>query len=793
MLLFPLGFTIATRWEVDHDESTRNGGFPSHELLDMDAGRSGVGRSRFSYNDSASPIEPDFAASDDELRFDGRDDLRKAIVRNRDALLAEQQADGHFCAELEGDSILESEYLLLLAWLGRDKSDLCRRLANELLHRQESHGGWAQYPGGPTDVSASVKAYLALRVVGHDPQEPAMKKACEAVLAAGGAERVNSFTRYYLALLGIIGYHQCPAVPPELVLLPRWCPFNIYEMSAWSRTIVVPLSLLWAFQPKRDLPSEGLHVRELFLKSPEQLPVTMDKTAFVETAQIGGRRRLSSLNSRLSTLFNWQQFFRGLDRLYKGFDRIGVLNLFRVPAVRKADRWMVERFTDSDGLGAIFPPIIWSVVALKCLGRGDDDSLVQGQLRELERLHLETSDERRETRESLSGLSTLDSRLARTRVQPCKSPVWDTAIATIALRESGLPPQHPAVRQACGWLLKNEVRRRGDWSLQQPDVEASGWAFEYANAFYPDTDDTAMVLMALVRSLPATIDRPWAAEFLIDRDRGPGRENAAILSASEIDADAAIDDLAALSPMLTAIWRGVKWVLAMQGRDGGWGAFDKDNTRWLFTQVPFADHNAMIDPSTSDLAARLLELFGLLHAPPSHPAVKSAVDYVSREQEADGSWFGRWGVNYLYGTWQALLGLTAVGVSHDDKRIRNAVRWIKSVQQPCGGWGESVASYDDPSLRGQGNPTASQTAWAVMGLVAAGEAHSGAAERGVQWLIDTQHPDGTWDEPEFTGTGFPQVFYLRYHYYRLYFPLLALARYEKATRDAASQSSDDDR
>ncbi|MDQ3331202.1 MAG: hypothetical protein M3552_11195, partial [Planctomycetota bacterium] len=656
----------------------------------------------------------------------------------------------------------------------------------------------------------------------HEPHEPVMRKACEAIIASGGAERVNSFTRYYLALLGIIGYHQCPAVPPELVLLPRWCPFNIYEMSAWSRTIIVPLSLLWAFRPSRDLPAEGLHIRELFLKSPEELPICMDRAHFTEVAQVQGRRRLSTLNSQLSTLFDWHRFFRGVDRAYKALDRSGVLKPLRGVAVRKAEAWMIERFADSDGLGAIFPPIIWSVVALKCLGRGDDDSLVVGQLRELDRLCLtgdggsgeagdretggggegETGREGHRIHSSSLNPQPSTLNLPRTRVQPCKSPVWDTAISTIALRDSGLPPQHPAIREACKWLLSQEVRRRGDWSLGKPHVEASGWAFEYANAFYPDADDTAMVLMALLRSLPATIEHPWAAEFLIDEGaeaRGQRREardensssqpstlnlrpNVAVLSAQDIDAAMACDDLSELSPMLEAIWRGVKWVLAMQSRDGGWGAFDSNNTRWLFTKVPFADHNAMIDPSTSDLAARLLELFGMLHAPISHPAVKSALDYVSREQESDGSLFGRWGVNYVYGTWQTLLGFSAIGLPLTDSRIREAAAWLKNAQLSDGSWGESVASYDDTSLRGQGNPTPSQTAWGVMGLIAAGEAHSDAVERGVQWLLDSQRLDGTWDEPEFTGTGFPQVFYLRYHYYRHYFPLMALARYEKATR-----------
>jgi len=743
----------------------------------MDSGRPGLGRPRFAYPESSLAGDT-IEGGDDGLRFDGRDDLREAIARSRDWLLSEQHPDGHWCAELEGDSILESEYLLLLTWLGREKTPLARQLANELLHRQERHGGWAQFPGGPTDVSGSVKAYLALRIVGHEPTEPCMKKACEAILAAGGAERVNSFTRYYLALLGVIGYHQCPAVPPELVLVPSWCPFNIYEMSAWSRAIIVPLSLLWAFQPKRDLPAEGLHIRELFLKSPEQLPVCMDRAEFTAVTQVnGGANRFT---------FDWHKFFRGVDRTYKALDKVGVLAPARNAAVRKAEAWMVERFAESDGLGAIFPPMVWAVVALKCLGHDENGPMVQSQLKALERHHLqESSDESPESRDKegdLSGLSTLDSGPSRTRVQPCKSPVWDTAIATIALREAGLSPQHPAVRDATLWLLRSEIRRRGDWAVRAPNVEPSGWAFEYANAFYPDVDDTAMVLMALVRSLPASIDRPWAAEFLIDGTTGPGKENAAILSASDVDDLSAIDDLAELSPMLTAIWRGVKWVLAMQNRDGGWGAFDKDNTRWLFTKVPFADHNAMIDPSTSDLAARVLEMFGQLNAPMMHPAVKKALDYVSSEQGADGSWFGRWGVNYLYGTWQGLLGLAAIGVPKDDLRMRRAADWIEAVQQADGGWGETVASYDEPELRGTGVPTASQTAWGIMGLVAAGRADGKACARGVRWLIDAQNAEGTWDEPEFTGTGFPQVFYLRYHNYRHSFPLMALARYERATR-----------
>ena len=710
----------------------------------MDAGRPGVRRPRFATTSAATSTNTGY----EFLLGDSADasDLNDAIGRTRDWLLNEQHANGHWCGELEGDSILESEYLLLLTWMGREKQELAGRLCREILVRQEPHGGWALYPGGPTEVSASVKSYLSLRIAGHDVNAPHMAKAREAILAAGGAERVNSFTRYYLALLGLISYEQCPAVPPELVLLPNWCPFNIYEMSAWSRTIIVPLSLLWAHRPRRDLPAEGLHVRELFLRSPEELPVCMNKTDFVETAHKFG--------------VNWQRFFSGVDRAYKFVERTGALRPFRKAAVAKATGWMNDRLVQSDGLGAIFPPIIWSIVALKCLGHDDNSPQVLAQLKELEALHIDEED--------------------RTRVQPCKSPVWDTAIATIALREAGLPPQHPSIRDAVNWLLEQQIRSPGDWSVRRPKVQPGAWAFEYNNAFYPDIDDTSMVVMALTRALPARIEHPWAAEFLLDPPEK--NVNAAVLTAEGVDPQDACEDLGDLAPMLTAIWRGVRWILAMQSRDGGWGAFDADNTRWVFTQVPFADHNAMIDPSTADLTARMLEMFGLLGAPASHVAVKSALEFMSAGQEEDGSWYGRWGVNYLYGTWQALLGMAAINIPRSDLRIRKAVRWLVSVQQESGGWGETVASYDEPELRGRGLATASQTAWALMGLIAAGEADSEAVARGVQYLIETQKPDGTWDEAEFTGTGFPQVFYLRYHLYCIYFPLMALGRYQQALR-----------
>ena len=679
-------------------------------------------------------------------------DVGPAVARARDALLSLQHADGHWCGELEGDSILQSEYLLLLAWLGRERTDDARAVARHLLGQQEPGGHWGQYPGGPIDLSATVKAVLALRAVYADGGAPAdlhsrLDAAKRATLAAGGAERVNSFTRYYLALLGQIAYRQCPAVPPELMLVPGFSPLNLSEMSAWSRTIVVPLSLLWHFQPSRDLPAEGVTVADLFTGGPENLPLRMPRCEAVER-EVGTAK------------FDWHRFFYGLDRIYKAADAVRFRPLRKL-AVKRAERWVLDRLAGSDGLGAIFPPMVWAVVGLKCLGYSETSPEVAGQLAELDRLKLTDEDADRQP---------------VTRLQPCKSPVWDTAIAAIGLRESGLPPHHPTVRKAADWLLDREIRTPGDASLRDPKLEPAGWCFEYRNRFYPDTDDTCMVLMALARCLPAGSGTDWTADF------GLGADDRTVIAGRDVDPRQAVRDVAAAAPLTAAIRRGVNWLIALQNRDGGWGAFDKDNTRELYCRVPFADHNAMIDPSTADLTARMLELFGLLGVPREEPFMRRAERYLDDAQEADGSWYGRWGVNHLYGTWQGLLGLAAIGVRGEDPRVRRAVRWLKSVQQAGGGFGESPASYDDPSTKGQGEPTASQTAWALMGLIAAGDARTPAARRAAAWLTESQNPDGTWDEPQFTGTGFPSVFYLRYHLYRLHFPLTALARYERAAR-----------
>jgi squalene-hopene/tetraprenyl-beta-curcumene cyclase len=660
--------------------------------------------------------------------------LRRGISRTRQWLLNEQHPDGYWVGELEGDTILESEYILLLAYLGRQDDEVAHRAAEHIVNQQLPGGGWAIYPGGQVEISASVKAYFALKVTGHNPGAEYMQRARAAILANGGADAVNSFTRFYLALLGQISYAQCPAVPPEMMLLPKWFPVNLYSVSSWSRTIIVPLSIMSAFQPVAAIePQFG--IRELYLRNPQDWPSL----------------RCPGLKGGTG-FFSWDRFFRTVDRGWKWCQRRGVLPL-RKRALRAAERWIVERFEGSDGLGAIFPPMVWSVIALKCLGYADDSA-------EMKYCH-----------ERLEGLFLEDEESGALRLQPCKSPVWDTAIAMRALADSGVQPEHGAIDRSVGWLLSQEVRRRGDWA-ETVDVAPGGWCFEYANEFYPDLDDTSMVVMALANQFSPTPADSLPPELQLV-DEHPSQYGSA-------DENETRDRSAVLGRTTGAIERAETWMLAMQNRDGGWGAFDRDNDREFLCYVPFADHNAMIDPSTPDLTARVLESLGQLGRRVGDPAVDRAVKYLRQTQEADGSWFGRWGVNYVYGTWQVLTGLRAIGVPTEDPMMVAGANWLLAYQQASGGWGESPDSYADPRLRGQGPATASQTAWAVLGLLAAGLHHHPATARGIHYLLDTQSEDGSWDEPEFTGTGFPRVFYLRYHLYPIYFPLMALSRYTVA-------------
>jgi squalene-hopene/tetraprenyl-beta-curcumene cyclase len=649
-------------------------------------------------------------------------ELLDAVARGRDGLLRRQRTDGHWVGELQGDSILESEYILLMAFLGREKDDRVGQAANYLLEVQNEEGGWGNYPGGPAEISTTVKAYFALKIAGHSPDCDYLKRAAAVVHRLGGAEACNSFTKFYLALLGQIPFASCAAVPPEIVLLPRWFYFNIYALSAWSRTILVPLSIVWAHKPVRTLPPE-MAIRELFLADPTT-PRPPHPWA--------------------RGWFRWTNIFLRVDRWIKRFERWR-LTPFRRWAVRKATRWMRERYVDSDGVGAIFPPMVYNAIALRCLGVPDDDPEMIWAMKQIEDLMIPEGD-------------TL-------RLQPCFSPVWDTALSLIAVADSSdcglriadcglkvngngasresvfkseIRNPKSEIRNAIDWLLAREVRRPGDWSVANSKQEPGGWFFEYRNGFYPDVDDTAMVLIALARTGDAK--SPEAAP---------------------------------------PVARGLSWLLSMQNRDGGWAAFDRNINRKILEKVPFADHNAMLDPSCPDITARVLEALGHFGHRPGKPLVDGALAFIEKNQTPDGKWPGRWGVNYIYGTWQVLVGLRQIGHDMHSPMVRKAVEWLKSVQQEKGAWGESCRSYDDPSWAGRGEPTASQTAWALLGLLAAGEGDSDEVRAGIDWLLATQKDDGSWEEELFTGTGFPKVFYLKYHLYSVYFPLMALARYTK--------------
>jgi squalene-hopene/tetraprenyl-beta-curcumene cyclase len=630
----------------------------------------------------------------------GRQPLTEAIAAARDCLLSKQQPDGHWVGELQGDTILESEYILLMAFLGRERADKPVRAARYLLSQHMLDGGWNNYPGGPAELSTTVKGYFALKLTGHNPDAAYMRRARDLILSMGGAARCNSFTRFYLALLGQIPYSHCPTVPPEMLLLPRWFYFNIYAMSSWTRTIVVPLSIMCACRPVRQLPPE-VGISELFLDN---------------------SNATDGMPKPPCRLLSWTNFFFAVDAALKKFGKYEPAWMRRY-ALKLAASWMRERFVDSDGLGAIFPPMIYTVIALRCLGTSDDAPEMQWALKQLDNLMIEED--------------------GAIRLQPCFSPVWDTSLSLIGLADADDSPalassSSSAADEAVDWLLAREVRRPGDWQKRLFGLPPAGWFFEYRNGFYPDTDDTAMVLMALART--------GAAQ---DRAR-------------------------------PAVDRALTWLLRMQNDDGGWGAFDRNINHKILEKVPFADHNAMLDPSCPDITARVLEALAHFGYSTEHPRVRSGIDFIRKSQDPRGCWLGRWGVNYIYGTWQVLQGLRKVRFDMHDVMVRRALAWLKETQQADGGWGETCRSYDDPSLAGMGTPTASQTAWALLGLLAAGQQKSHAVRRGIDYLIQTQQPNGNWQEEPFTGTGFPKVFYLKYHMYSLYFPLMALSRYAAA-------------
>lgn len=617
-----------------------------------------------------------------------------ALRRAGEFLASLQRPEGYWWGELTADTTLESDFVLLQLWLyppsGKSWNpptrDLVDKAARSILARQLPDGGFNIYPKGPADVSATVKAYFALKLAGLPAEGPELRRARERILSLGGIQAANSYVKINLSLFGLYPREFCPSVPPEMMLLPG---HFIYQMSSWTRAIVIPLSIVHAADPRRFVP-EGFTLEELFLPG----------------ASLAFRRS--------EKLLSWRNCFLALDRFVKFWERHGS-RAVRRRAVRAAERWILERTRYSDGLGAIYPPMMYAIMALDVLGYPPEHP------------------DRAEAELQFMNLLTDDGK--RFFFQPCFSPVWDTAIATFALAEAGAVSEE-ALRRAGRWLLSKEVRRRGDWAVKRPGVEPSGWYFEFANEFYPDIDDTAMVLLALSRC-PQSEDR-----------------------------DAAMK-------------RALRWLTAMQSSDGGWAAFDADNNWTPLSEVPFADHNAMLDPTCPDITGRVLEALCRCGVDRTHPAIRRGVKYLRRTQEADGSWYGRWGVDYLYGTFLALRGLRAAGEDEREAHVLRAGEWLRSIQNADGGWGESCASYDNGSFT-PAESTASQTAWALLGLLASGDAESLSVRRGVEYLLETQQADGGWNEELATGTGFPRVFYLTYHLYRNSFPVLALAEFLRA-------------
>jgi squalene-hopene/tetraprenyl-beta-curcumene cyclase len=639
---------------------------------------------------------PHLSSRRETSHFDG---LAAAIKRSQDFLLREQKPEGFWVGELIVDSTLVSDTVVFHHWNRTVDPKWERKAVNQIFSQQLPDGGWNIYYGGPAEVNATIKAYLALKLAGVAPTDPRMLRAREMAKNLGGVPRMNTFSKLYLALIGLFPWKHVPTIPCEVILLGKWFHVNFHDMSNWTRAMLVPLAIINHYKPTRPL-------------NPQ---ITLD-----ELYPDGCQDHVLALAPD-PQYFTTRNFFLWLDKLHKFAEmwaKVGI-HPFRRIALKRAEKWMLERFEGSDGLAAIFPSMLNSIIALKVLGYPDNHPEVVRAEREFKNLQHEDAD--------------------TVRIEPCFSPVWDSVITLICLCESGVPHDHPQLKKAAEWVMDREIRFRGDWvNKNSAEVEASGWVFEYNNKWNPDVDDTAMVLLAL-RKIPTN---------------DPARRDACFK-------------------------RGLDWMMTFQCKDGGWGAFDKDCTKNILEKVPFADHNAMLDPECADITARILELLGYEGYSVDHPQVKRALEYIRANQESDGSWYGRWGVNYIYGTWQVLRGMRALNLDMQQSWLLKGRQWLESVQHEDGGWGERCNTYDDPVFKGQGPSTASQTAWAVMGLCAFDDPNNPSLQRGIEYLIRIQNADGSWSEEETTGTGFPKVFYLKYDMYRNSWPLLALATFKK--------------
>jgi squalene-hopene/tetraprenyl-beta-curcumene cyclase len=632
-------------------------------------------------------------------------ELDAVIGQGTEALLKLQHADGHWAFELEADATIPSEFILLQHFLDEINQPLHEKMAIYLRRIQGAHGGWPLFHDGDFNISASVKAYFALKCVGDDIAAPHMVRAREAILAHGGAETSNVFTRIQLALFGAVPWHAVPVMPVEIMLLPRWFPFHLSKVAYWSRTVIVPLLVLMAKKPRAVNPRQ-VRVDELFAAHPDQVTDW-------------------NSNHNRSIMI---PVFAGIDKVLRAVDPYMPKKL-RQKAIDRCIVWVKERLNGEDGLGAIYPAMANAVMMYRVLGYDKNHPDVVTAWGAIEKLLIEGQKE--------------------AYCQPCLSPVWDTALAAHALLEVG-GQAYDSVGRACEWLKEKQITEvKGDWAESRPNLVPGGWAFQYENPHYPDLDDTAVVVMAL--------------------DRHDWRHYRPQNSLAEA------------------------WVMGMQSRNGGWGAFDVDNTSYYLNHIPFADHGALLDPPSADVTARCLSMLAQLGYPKNHPQVEHALKYLRREQEAEGCWFGRWGTNYIYGTWSVLCALNAIGIDRQDPMVRKAVAWLLQQQRLDGGWGEDGATYwkqsaeiaadshapkIEPHGKGQGKvSTPAQTAWALLGLMAAGEVDHPVVKRGIEYLMDTQDETGLWQEQHYTAVGFPRVFYLRYHGYRAFFPLWALARY----------------
>ncbi|MFH1779008.1 MAG: squalene--hopene cyclase [Candidatus Omnitrophota bacterium] len=636
-----------------------------------------------------------------------RERLDNAISKAQRFLLSRQTAEGYFYSELYMDLALEADTIFMLRFLGIKDETLERKLINFILDRQLEGGGWPIYPGGPPDLNPTLKCYLALKLKGYKQDDPVMVRARKIILDLGGIERSNSYNRFYLAMFGLGEWDAVPAIPPEIILFPSWFAFNIYELSAWSRTIIIPLSIVWAFKPIRLL-EKNLNIDELYKNG----------------------RRIKNLGLKWDkTVFSWRNFFLLFDCAVKSLYKFRIRPLRRI-AVKKATSWMIERLGKSAGLGAIFPSMVNCIFALGCLGYENDHPLMKSCVEEIKKLVIDHGD--------------------KSEMQPCVSPVWDTALAVYSLAISGLPQNHEVLIKAGRWLLSKQVIEYGDWKVKAKDAEPGGWYFEFENEFYPDVDDTAQVLLALMH-IDMGEDEPKKKKLAFER--------------------------------------GLDWMLKMQSSDGGFSSFDKDNNKQFLTKIPFADHNAMLDPTCSDITGRICELLSRLGYNCDEPRLKNAINFLKAHQLPDGTWYGRWGINYIYGTFLACRGLSFSNRKLYKYELDLASKWIRSAQNRDGGWGETALTYEDPSQKGKGPSAASQTAWALLALFACGDYDSNEVKRGIEFLIETQQEDGGWREFDFTGTGFPKVCYLRYELYSVYFPLIAIAEWVRFPKCQVSSSS----